>query len=164
MSRVFSCILALLLFGCGEDSETSDSPPGEQTGNRTVVLRLPRNGLAILWQRSYPDEYTDLITRAHESRNPHPSNPYGGGLDGPISVPDSELTPATFGLIGWGRGIVSRAFDELGFPLVDGAEILYSPDPHTLTVTHTPKGIEAFLRRFPEFNENSEQDEDADAE
>ena len=145
MRRTLPCILALLLIGCGEDSHTeAESSTGEQ-GFATVVFEVPDNGIPLLWQRSYPEEHAKLVADAEEQRRLPFSDP--------ITVPDSQLTPGDFGIQGWDRAIVPRTFEQLGYPLQNGAKANYSAGSKTLTLTHTPAAVHAFEKRFPEFSE-----------
>lgn len=154
------CILTvatLLLLSCDSPStRESDTAPREERRMK-VVFKVPGDSnetVRMLWQRSYPEDYSELIRLAKESRT-------GGGdpFADSIEVPDSELTPETFGLSGWGRAIVPRVFDELGYSLKDGAEASYEVDSGHFKITHSPSAIEAFHVRFPEFKQiQSEQD------
>jgi len=60
-------------------------------------------------------DYSELVRKARESRSGEDP------IADPIEVPDSDLTPGDFGLLGWGRAIVPQVFDALDYPLKDGA-------------------------------------------
>lgn len=140
----------LLLLSCDSPStgETGTSPQDERM--MTVVFQTPIDvdeTVRTLWQRSYPKEYSDLLRRAKESRDG--TDPFAG----PIDIPDTELTPGTFDLLGWGRAIVPRVFDELGYPLKEGAEASYEAASGRFEITHSSPAIESFRARFPEFTQ-----------
>ncbi len=108
----------------------------------TVVFRMPwshEETITKFWQRSNPKAYADLLSQA--------TDPFGS----PIATPDDEITPGTFGLMSWDRGIVGQVFTGVGHPLGDGASASLDHEAGILTVTHTPEAIKAVLDRFPEF-------------
>ena len=140
----------LLMLSCYSPStgETDTSPQVERM--MTVVFQTPIDvdeTVRTLWQRSYPKEYSDLLRRAGESRDG--THPFAD----PIDIPDTKLTPGTFGLLGWGRAIVPSVFDELGYPLKDGAEASYEAATGRFKITHSSPAIESFRARFPEFKQ-----------
>ena len=153
------CILAaptLFLLSCDSPStREADTVPREEP-RKTVVFQVPGDfseTVRTLWQRSYPEDYSALVTRARESRSG--KDPFAV----PIEVPDSELTPETFGPLDWGRAIVPRVFDKLGYPLKGGAKAYYEPESGIFRITHSPVAIDSFRARFPEFKQiRNEQD------
>jgi hypothetical protein len=145
----------LLLLSCDSSSSGGSHTSPQDKRKMTVVFQTPTDAdetVRMLWQRSYPKEYSDLLRRAKESRDG--TDPFAD----PIDIPDTELTPGTFGLLGWGRAIVPRVFDELGYPLKDGAEASYEAASGRFKITHSSPAIESFRARFPEFKQiQSEQ-------
>jgi len=147
------CILAVLtlfLFSCDDPSSRAMSPALGEEQRKTVFFQLPKgdtNVMArpLLWQRSYPEEYSELVRQAKQSRSG--DDPFAD----PIEVPDNQLTPGTFGFVGWGRGLVSQVFDELGYPFEGEMEAYLEVESGLLRITHSPSAIEAFQARFPEF-------------
>ena len=148
-------ICALLVLSCERRLSKNpkvESPEGSQI---SVILEVPRgrdSALQLLWQRSYPEEYLNLVKQSAESKEN--LDPFAEA----ITVPDDELTPGSFGLLGWDRALVSSVFDELGYPLKDGAEASYDYDLNCLSIRHSASAIESFRLLFPEFKpKTSEQ-------
>lgn len=146
---------ALLLLSCYTPSNRETDTDLRDERRMTVVFQAPGDAnktVRTLWQRSYPEEYSELLKRAKESRSG--LDPFADSID----IPGSELTPGTFGLLGWGRAIIPRVFDELGYPLKDGAEADYEAASGLFKITHSSTAIESFRARFPEFKQiQSEQ-------
>lgn len=145
----------LLLFSCDRPSTGGSDTSPQDERMMTVVFQAPADTdetVRTLWQRSYPKAYSDLLRRAEESRDG--TDPFAD----PIDIPDTEITPGTFGLLGWGRAIVPRVFDELGYPLKEGAKASYEAASGRFKITHSSPAIESFRARFPEFKQmQSEQ-------
>lgn len=97
----------------------------------------------ILWQRSYPSEYAKLIEEAESLRNGT-----GDPFAAPITTQNSDLTPGGFD---WRMAIIPRTFEQLGWPLTNGAEAFYYHDTGVIEITHKPAAIKLFKERFPEF-------------
>lgn len=105
------------------------------------ITHTPEKFTRILWQRSYPEEYKELIVRYKEK------DVFGE----PAEISEDELTPGHYGLLGWDRALILRAFEELGYPLIHGAKADYDAEQNRLTITHSIQAQDAFRQRFPEF-------------
>lgn len=95
----------------------------------------------ILWQRSYPEEYNELIVR-YKAKDPYQEH---------NKISEDELTPGHFGLLDWDRALIPRAFEQLGYPLIHGANADYDAEQNRLTLTHSSQAQDTFRQRFPEF-------------
>ncbi len=105
------------------------------------ITHTPEKFTRILWQRSYPEEYKELIVRYKEK----------DAFGKPAEISEDELTPGHYGLLGWDRALILRAFEELGYPLIHGAKADYDAEQNRLTITHSSQAQDAFRQRFPEF-------------
>jgi len=151
--------LLVVLVSCGKG--TDELPSSEESMQR-VVLRVqekdPDQVYRMLWQRSFPEEYQELILRAEKIRRGE-DHPYAQ----PIKVPDSELTPSAFANVNeWGKGLPSVVFEQLGFPIFDveegvlvdrGRRVHWDFQTGVIEIHHSAQAITAFRSRFPEFED-----------
>jgi len=146
-----SIILSLLLplFSCTESDDVSSV-------ETTVILeekfyRVPMGVSSrlytILWQRSYPEEFEELI---RDNNRPGGRDPFADPDLRNNKGPRVDWNP---GRIDWDMAIVSRVFEQLGYPTTEteGAFAHYFPDEQLFKVIHTPTAIVKFEARFPEF-------------
>ncbi len=118
---------------------------------KTEVFKInytPEKFTRILWQRSYPEEYNELIGR-YKAKDPFEES---------TKTSEDELTPGHFGLLDWDRALISRVFEQLGYPLTHGAKADYDDEQNRLTITHSNQAQEAFSQRFPEFDTEKVED------
>lgn len=155
--------LLVALVSCG--NETDGSRSSDEAMQR-IVLRVrekdPDEVYRMLWQRSFPTEYQELIRSAEKIRQGR-DDPFAQ----PMAIPDSELTPAFFSTTSeWGKGLPAKVFERLGFPIFeveDGVLVdqghRVSWDFHTgvIEIQHSAKAIAAFRSRFPEFEDEGEE-------
>lgn len=150
MRLLVSLLVGLILLGgCTPNEPLSGEPVKAELVERVYAIRMhPRLFLRILWQRSYPEEWQALVQELQEEAD---LDPYAE----PIVINPANVDPSLTGKIGWDRGLVPRAFEQLGYPLteVQGAWSGYSFTNRTLQVAHTPKALNAFDARFPEFEQ-----------
>lgn len=137
----------LLLPGCTQNEQPSGEPVKAELVERVYAIRMqPRVFLRILWQRSYPEEWQALVEQLQNDPDPFAE---------PFEVIPANVDPSLLGRLGWDRALVPRSFEELGYPLgsVQGAWSGYSFTNRTLQVAHTIEALNAFDRRFPEFEQ-----------
>ena len=141
MRKLVSFISMLLLasYDSGH-TEKGDETATAKQHMKTVAFKVPEPAIALLWQRSFPEEHRKLVRRAREN------DPFGDAS----GIPEAHLTPSAFGLVGWQRGLIPAVFDQLGHPLKDGAMASLDVDG-ILEVTHTLPAHSALEKRFPEF-------------
>lgn len=141
--RILSICLLFTASGCHPKPENGHA----ETPLTQVTYQLSQSSeevTRILWQKSYPEAYAELIARSRD----HP-DPFAQKVD----VPEADLVPGDFGLHGWGRAIVPHTFEALGFPLGEppGSSAGYYSSTGVFEVVHTDEAIKAFESRFPEF-------------
>jgi len=151
--------LLVVLVSCGQG--TVELPSSDEAMQR-VVLRVqekdPDKVYRMLWQRSFPEEYQELIRRAEKIRRGE-DHPYAQ----PVEIPDSELTPSAFANVSeWGKGLPSVVFEQLGFPIFDvedgvlvdkGRRVHWDFQTGAIEIHHSAQAITAFRTRFPEFED-----------
>lgn len=161
--------LLLALVSCG--NETDGTPSSDETMQR-IVLRVrekhPDEVYRMLWQRSFPNEYEELIRSAEQIRQGR-DDPFAQ----PMAIPDSELTPDSFSTGSeWGKGLPGKVFEQLGFPifevedgvLVDhGRSASWNFQSGVIEIHHSAQAIAAFRSRFPEFEDEGEKTREEDA-
>ena len=170
MRSIILSPLLLALVSCGEGKDAFRS---SDEGMQRVVLRVPDKAPDLvyrtLWQRSFPGAYQELIQRAEKIRrgDDHP-------FAEPITIPDSELTPDSFSTGSeltpdsfstgseWGKGLPSKVFEQLGFPIFDvedgvlvdkGRRVTWNFETGAIEIYHSAQAIDAFRTRFPEFED-----------
>lgn len=162
--RLKMCVLLLSPFllvfaSCGNGTkEISSSDEGKQRVVLRVPVKAPDQVYRTLWQRSFPEEYQELIQRAEKIRRGH-DHPFAE----PITIPDSELTPDLFSTGSeWGKGLPSKVFEQLGFPIFDvengvlvdkGRRVTWNFETGGIEIYHSAQAIAAFRARFPEFED-----------
>jgi hypothetical protein len=147
--HILGALISLLLLAACESGSTQkpESSSDEQT-KKTVVFKVPDDAIALLWQRSFPEEHRKLVERARDH------DPFGNAS----GIPEDQLTPSTFGLVGWQRGLIPEVFNQLGHPLQDGAKAALDARG-ILEVTHSITALNALKARFPEILQiQAEQD------
>lgn len=143
--------IVLVAMGCEERGTPSSSAKSEQDKSLVdVIFRTPSDPndvMRILWEKTCPGEYKALHAR-RDGFDPFAEFP---------NTPEEKLTPGDFGLLDWDRGMIPRAFDDLGYPLKKGTVALYDHNKGRLRISHSRQAIAAFRARFPEFQIISEQ-------
>jgi len=161
--------LLLALVSCGTETDGSRS---SDDAMQRIVLKVrekqPDEVYRMLWQRSFPTEYQELIRSAEKIRQGR-----GDPFAQPIAIPDSELTPDSFSTGSeWGKGLPAKVFEQLGFPiflvedgvLVDqGRRVSWDFQTGAIEIHHSAQGIAAFRSRFPEFEDEGEKTREENA-
>ena len=140
--RIFSTCLLLVASGCCSKRE-SDNVEIQLISVVYHLSQPPDEVTRILWQKSYPDAYADLIAKLRDRPDPFSSK---------IEVAEADLVPSNFGIYGWERAIVPQTFEALGYPTGDteGSWAAYYASKGVFELVHTDEAIRAFEQRFPE--------------